>query len=181
MPDVSSNDSGACTGDDNCIECAPEVEVSMPGTIAALEAQLAEAHAAHRMLTARCDELAGERDRGVVLAERVSGELHRLKAVARRTSGKPIALAGEVWMSLDAAHRDYRAPLRDGKTNHAVGCRAEQDGALGKCELCSLPATKVAGEYGLCDDCAEPLTSAEEAAAVEWIKSRRAEQDGVTG
>lgn len=45
-----------------CIECAPEVEVSMPGTIAALEARLAEAQETNRILTARYDELAKERD-----------------------------------------------------------------------------------------------------------------------
>lgn len=28
-----------CNGDDNCIECCPEVEVSMPGTLAALRAE----------------------------------------------------------------------------------------------------------------------------------------------
>ena len=53
-----------CSGDDNCIECCPEVEVSMPGTIAALTAELTQTkderdallHVRHT-LTAERDDL----------------------------------------------------------------------------------------------------------------------------
>ncbi len=122
-----------------CIECAPEVEVSMPGTIAALEAQLAEAQEANRMLTARCDELAG------LVREAVVNIRHVEMCPGHIADGNPET--GEQWavpcetccrfsefsdyLEARCSDEDCRAPLRDGKTNHVVGCRAEQDEVTG--------------------------------------------------
>lgn len=132
MTDVSSNDSGARyfvakrPGDDDYEGESWAREVT--AEVAAMRAQLAEAQEQNRMLTARCDELAGERDRAIDSYDRAVDEAVGFKR--ERDAMRPVVEAVVrrriAWLTDDDDAENIAADRAEDAAVDAY--RAEQDG-----------------------------------------------------